>query len=123
GQILALRPAGQGHGRVPATAWWLWLHERISDRAHVARRPRAAHLWRHQRDHEASDRKEPVRNSMSTYVAEIEWKANPEEDFRRGRYSRVHEIRFDNGLAVRASASPSVVPQPFADPTAVDPEE
>jgi organic hydroperoxide reductase OsmC/OhrA len=60
---------------------------------------------------------------MSTYVAQIEWKANPQEDFRRGRYSRVHEIRFDNGLAVRASASPSVVPQPFADPTAVDPEE
>jgi organic hydroperoxide reductase OsmC/OhrA len=60
---------------------------------------------------------------MSTYVAEIEWSANPEEDFRRGRYSRVHEIRFDNGLAVRASASPAVVPQPFADPSAVDPEE
>ncbi|MET3661770.1 OsmC family protein [Aquamicrobium ahrensii] len=60
---------------------------------------------------------------MSTYVAEIEWTANPEENFRAGRYSRVHEIRFDNGLAVRASASPSVVPRPYADPTAVDPEE
>lgn len=60
---------------------------------------------------------------MSSYVAEIEWKANPEEDFRTGRYSRVHEIRFDNGLAVRASASAGVVPVPYADPAAVDPEE
>ena len=34
----------------------LWLHERVSDRPHVPRRPRAAHLWRHQRDHEAADR-------------------------------------------------------------------
>src|SRR5690606_9647573 len=75
------------------------------------------------RDHETADRAEPVRTGMSTYVAEIEWSAGPEEDFRRGRYSRVHEIRFDNGLAVRASASPSVVPQPFADPSAVDPED
>ncbi|HMM64742.1 MAG TPA: OsmC family protein [Mesorhizobium sp.] len=60
---------------------------------------------------------------MSTYVAEIEWKAKPEENFPAGRYSRVHQIRFDNGLAVRASASPNVVPRPYADPTAVDPEE
>ncbi|RLP28344.1 OsmC family protein [Mesorhizobium sp. YM1C-6-2] len=60
---------------------------------------------------------------MSNYVAEIEWTANPEEDFRSGRYSRVHEICFDNGLSVRASASPGVVPKPYADPTAVDPEE
>ena len=37
--------------------------------------------------------------------------------------TRLHQIRFDNGLAVRASASPNVVPRPYADPTAVDPEE
>ena len=60
---------------------------------------------------------------MATYGAQIEWKADPKEDFRAGRYSRVHEIRFDNGLAVRASAAPSVVPRPYADPAAVDPEE
>ena len=41
---------------MPATARRLWLHERISDRPHVPRRPRPAHLWRHQRDHEGADR-------------------------------------------------------------------
>jgi alkylation response protein AidB-like acyl-CoA dehydrogenase len=60
GQVLAERPAVQGRRRVPSTAWRLWLHERIPDRPHVARRPRPAHLWRHQRDHEASDCEELV---------------------------------------------------------------
>src|SRR5690606_30133351 len=45
---------------MPATAWRLWLHERVSDRAHVPRRARAEDLRRDERDHEAADRAEPL---------------------------------------------------------------
>jgi acyl-CoA dehydrogenase len=40
--------------RLRAVAWRLRLHDRVSDSAHVARQPRAAHLRRLQRDHEGS---------------------------------------------------------------------
>ena len=42
--------------RVRAAARRLRLHDRVSDRAHVGRQPRRAHLRRHERDHEGSDR-------------------------------------------------------------------
>jgi hypothetical protein len=48
------------------------------------------------------------------YRATVVWKRNPSEDFAKGRYSRAHEIRFDGGIALPASASPSVVPLPFS---------
>lgn len=57
------------------------------------------------------------------YKATIVWRRNPAEDFAKGRYSRGHEIRFDGGITVPASASPSVVPLPFSREDAVDPEE
>ena len=57
------------------------------------------------------------------YRATIVWKRNPAEDFAKGRYSRAHEIRFDGGVTVAASSSPSVVPLPFSREDAVDPEE
>jgi organic hydroperoxide reductase OsmC/OhrA len=57
------------------------------------------------------------------YKATIVWRRNPAEDFAKGRYSRAHEIRFDGGINVPASASPSVVPLPFSREDAVDPEE
>ena len=57
------------------------------------------------------------------YRATIVWKRNPAEEFAKGRYSRAHEIRFDGGVTVAASASPSVVPLPFSREDAVDPEE
>ena len=57
------------------------------------------------------------------YTATIVWKRKPEEDFAKGRYSRAHEIRFDGGITVATSASPSVVPLPFSREDAVDPEE
>ncbi|KDB06246.1 OsmC family protein [Burkholderia sp. lig30] len=60
---------------------------------------------------------------MSTYFAEIEWQAQPEERFTDNRYSRKHTWRFDGGVTVPASSSPHVVRVPFSDPTAVDPEE
>ena len=60
---------------------------------------------------------------MSQHIATISWKREADADFRRGRYSRAHEWRFDGGAVVRGSSSPHVVRPPFADPSAVDPEE
>ncbi|MYZ48570.1 OsmC family protein [Propylenella binzhouense] len=54
--------------------------------------------------------------------ATISWR-NDGGDFLRGKYSRLHEWRFDGGATVPASASPSVVPLPLSSAEAVDPEE
>ncbi|MEP4029860.1 OsmC family protein [Roseibium polysiphoniae] len=56
------------------------------------------------------------------YTAEVTWKLDG-EDFAKGKYSRAHMWRFDGGVEVPASASPSVVPLPFSSESAVDPEE
>ncbi len=56
------------------------------------------------------------------YRATVVWRQDG-EDFAKGRYSRAHEWRFDGGVTVPASASPSVVPAPFSRQDAVDPEE
>ena len=58
---------------------------------------------------------------MSTHTAEIHWTCQGE--FATKRYSRRHEWRFDGGVVVPASSSPHVVPLPYSDATAVDPEE
>lgn len=60
---------------------------------------------------------------MTTHTATIHWSLGDGEDFARRRYSRAHAWRFDGGMEVRASASPSIVPAPFSDAAAVDPEE
>jgi organic hydroperoxide reductase OsmC/OhrA len=60
---------------------------------------------------------------MSKHVAEIRWQRKPGEDFLAGRYSRGHEVRFDGGMIMSCSASPDVVPAPWSDAAAVDPEE
>lgn len=61
---------------------------------------------------------------MAKYVATVDWSLTAEpEDFIKGRYSRAHTIAFDGGVTVPASPSPSVVPVPWSDPAAVDPEE
>jgi organic hydroperoxide reductase OsmC/OhrA len=58
------------------------------------------------------------------YRATIAWRREGNaEDFGKGRYSRAHEWRFDGGVTLAASASPSVVPAPFSREDAVDPEE
>ena len=44
-------------------------------------------------------------------------------DFAKGTYVRCHISRFDGGLEVPGSASPSVVPAPYSVADAVDPEE
>jgi organic hydroperoxide reductase OsmC/OhrA len=43
--------------------------------------------------------------------------------FLKGRYSREHTWTFDGGVTVPASPAPSVVPGPYSNPAAVDPEE
>ena len=60
---------------------------------------------------------------MSTYTATISWSRNGAEGFAKGQYSRAHQWVFDGGLTVRASPSPHIVPQPWSDLAAVDPEE
>ncbi len=60
---------------------------------------------------------------MSTYTATIRWTRRDEDDFAKGRYSRAHRWEFDGGVSVPASPSPHVVPAPWSDLAAVDPEE
>ncbi|WP_150526186.1 OsmC family protein [Roseibium sediminis] len=55
------------------------------------------------------------------YTAEVCWTLDGE--FPRGKYSRKHVWRFDGGIDVPASASHLVVPLPWSDKAAVDPEE
>jgi predicted ATPase len=60
---------------------------------------------------------------MATHTATVRWSASPAEDYAKGQYSRAHEWLFDGGAAVRASASPHIVPAPWSDAAGVDPEE
>lgn len=57
------------------------------------------------------------------YRATVIWQREAGADFLKGRYSRGHVWRFDGGIEVKASASPLIVPKPFAPEDAVDPEE
>ncbi|MGL4768545.1 MAG: OsmC family protein [Formosimonas sp.] len=60
---------------------------------------------------------------MAQYTATAAWTRHADEAFIDNQYSRVHELRFDNGLALKTSSSVHVVPAPQSDETAVDPEE
>jgi organic hydroperoxide reductase OsmC/OhrA len=57
-----------------------------------------------------------------THTATIRWKNNGGDVLGR-RYSRAHTWLFDGGVSVAASSSPHVVPKPWSDEHAVDPEE
>ena len=59
---------------------------------------------------------------MSQHLATIQWRRG-DDVFTDNRYSRRHEIAFDGGALWVGSSSPSVVPLPMSDATAVDPEE
>jgi organic hydroperoxide reductase OsmC/OhrA len=59
---------------------------------------------------------------MSHYSAETLWERR-DANFLDNRYSRRHVLRFDGGLEVPGSSSPSVVPLPMSDASALDPEE
>lgn len=58
----------------------------------------------------------------SDHEARVTWRRG-EHPFTGGRYGRGHRWRFDGGAEVAASASPHVVPPPWSDAAAVDPEE
>lgn len=59
---------------------------------------------------------------MSHYSAETLWERK-DANFLDNRYSRRHVLRFDGGLEVPGSSSPTVVPLPMSDASALDPEE
>ena len=59
---------------------------------------------------------------MSEHVATVHWRRGT-ATFAKGKYSRAHTWQFDGGVNVPASASPDVVPAPWSDANAVDPEE
>jgi organic hydroperoxide reductase OsmC/OhrA len=59
---------------------------------------------------------------MSHYTSTIRWERGV-QPFLDNRYSRAHVWRFDGGIEVPASSSPSVVPLPMSRAEAVDPEE
>lgn len=61
---------------------------------------------------------------MSEHVATVRWTLiNADADFLARRYSREHTWTFDGGVTVPASPSPSVVPAPYSNVAAIDPEE
>ena len=60
--------------------------------------------------------------SHAEHGAEVLWQRG-EQNFLDNRYSRRHLLRFDGGVEVAGSSSPHVVPVPFSDAAAVDPEE
>ncbi|MDP2006758.1 MAG: OsmC family protein [Rubrivivax sp.] len=60
---------------------------------------------------------------MAEHTALLQWQRQPHETFTDQRYSRRHTLRFDGGVVLAASSSPSVVPLPMSDAAAVDPEE
>ena len=57
------------------------------------------------------------------YSATVSWTKSANEIFADGKYSRVHQWKFDGGMEINASASPHVVPLPLSDPQWIDPEE
>lgn len=59
---------------------------------------------------------------MSQYHAQINWHSNS-GSFVDNEYSRAHSWTFDGGLTVPASASPSIVPEPWSNASNIDPEE
>lgn len=59
---------------------------------------------------------------MSAHLATIRWR-NSGPDFASRRYSREHTLHFDGGVVVPGSPSPQIVPAPWSNAAAVDPEE
>jgi organic hydroperoxide reductase OsmC/OhrA len=57
------------------------------------------------------------------YTAQVQWQRNSSEAFTDNRYHREHRLRFDGGIDVAGSSSPSVVPLPYSNEAAIDPEE
>lgn len=58
----------------------------------------------------------------ASHTATVVWTRGT-DDFLDKRYHRSHHWQFDGGATVAASSSPHVVPLPYSDAAAVDPEE
>lgn len=56
------------------------------------------------------------------YTAEVIWERG-EQAFLDNRYSRKYLLKFDGGIEIVGSSSPHVVPLPFSEQQALDPEE
>lgn len=59
---------------------------------------------------------------MAEYKATIIWERG-NQLFTDNHYSRAHKWKFDEGIEIRASSSPHIVPLPYSDAVAIDPEE
>ena len=59
---------------------------------------------------------------MSEYTVSVRW-ARGNQPFIDNKYRRAHTWIFDGGVEVPGSSSPTVVPLPYSEPRAVDPEE
>ena len=59
---------------------------------------------------------------MTDYKVKVSWERK-DQTFTDNRYSRVHLWQFDGGIQVTGSSSPHIVPVPYSDAAAVDPEE
>jgi len=59
---------------------------------------------------------------MSEHFASVQWQRQ-QAPFIDRKYRREHTWKFDGGMEIRASASPHVVPEPYAHAACIDPEE
>jgi len=59
---------------------------------------------------------------VAEHTVTVHWQRR-NQLFTDNRYSRGHTWAFDGGVEVPASSSPHVLPSPYSDPSAVDPEE
>jgi organic hydroperoxide reductase OsmC/OhrA len=59
---------------------------------------------------------------MAEYKTTIVWERGTQL-FIDNRYSRSHKWKFDEGIEVEASSSPNIVPLPYSNAVAIDPEE
>jgi organic hydroperoxide reductase OsmC/OhrA len=60
---------------------------------------------------------------VSAHRAAVAWTLGEDPTaFLDGRYNRAHVLRFDGGLEVAGTPSPTVVPAPWSQPGALDPE-
>jgi organic hydroperoxide reductase OsmC/OhrA len=59
---------------------------------------------------------------MAKHSVTVRWQRR-DELFTDNRYSRAHTWHFDGGIEVPGSSSPHVVPLPYSNENAVDPEE
>jgi organic hydroperoxide reductase OsmC/OhrA len=61
-------------------------------------------------------------HDIGNYSARILW-SRGDQVFTDRRYSRAHRLQFDGGADIAGSSSPQVVPLPYSDAAAIDPEE